>query len=276
MKSPSYRVKIGIIGCGAIGSRMAQAICKEMSKDCKVSGLFDIEMDKTDKLVKKLNLRKTVRKKSITEVIKSSDCIVEAVNSEDTVQIIEKIIKAKKSVIAMSVGKLLTAHYLYKLARKNKCYILLPSGAIAGVDAIKAASMANIKKITLTTRKPLKGFKANQYLQDHNIDLSKITKETVLFDGSVQQAVKFFPQNINVAATIALASQAPKKLHIKIIVSPEYTKNIHEIEMDGDFGRISTKTENVVCPDNPKTSYLAVLSGLQTLKQYCTGILIGT
>lgn len=276
MKSPNYRVKIGIIGCGAIGSRMAQAICKDMTKDCKVSGLFDIQMDKIDKLINKLDLKKTVKRKSLEDTIKNSDCIVEAVNSDDTIQIVEKAIKAKKSIIAMSVGKLLNAQHLYKLARKNKCYILLPSGAIAGVDAIKAASLANIKKITLTTRKPLKGFKSNQYLQNQKIDLSAITKETVLFEGTVQQAVKFFPQNINVAATIALASQTPKKLQIKIIVSPEYTKNIHEIEMEGDFGRISTKTENVVCPDNPKTSYLAVLSGLQTLKQYCTGILIGT
>jgi len=275
MKSPKYKVKIGIIGCGAIGSRMAQTITKDMSKDCKVVGLFDVDADKVTRLATKLKLR-SIAKKTIDDLIKVSDCVVEAVNSENTVQIIEKIIRAKKSVLAMSVGKLLNAHHLYNLARKNKCYILLPSGAIAGVDAIKAASMANIKRISLTTRKPLKGFKTNSYLQSINTDLSKITKETVIFDGTVQQAVKFFPQNINVAATIALASQAPKKLHIKIIVSPEYTRNIHEIELEGDFGRISTKTENVVCPDNPKTSYLAVLSGLQTLKQYCTGILIGT
>lgn len=275
MKSPKYKVRIGIIGCGAIGSRMAQTITKDMSKDCKVVGLFDVDADKVTRLATKLKLR-SIAKKTIDDLIKVSDCVVEAVNSENTVQIIEKIIRAKKSVLAMSVGKLLNAHHLYNLARKNKCYILLPSGAIAGVDAIKAASMANIKRISLTTRKPLKGFKTNSYLQSINTDLSKITKETVIFDGTVQQAVKFFPQNINVAATIALASQAPKKLHIKIIVSPEYTRNIHEIELEGDFGRISTKTENVVCPDNPKTSYLAVLSGLQTLKQYCTGILIGT
>lgn len=275
MKSPKYKVKIGIIGCGAIGSRMAQTITKDMSKDCKLVGLFDVDADKVNRLATKIKL-KNIAKKTIDDLIKVSDCVVEAVNSENTVQIIEKIIRAKKSVLAMSVGKLLNAHHLYTLARKNKCFILLPSGAIAGVDAIKAASMANIKRITLTTRKPLKGFKTNPYLQSINTDLSKITKETVIFEGTVQQAVKFFPQNINVAATIALASQAPKKLHIKIIVSPEYTRNVHEIELEGDFGRISTKTENVVCPDNPKTSYLAVLSGLQTLKQYCTGILIGT
>ncbi|MBP9854267.1 MAG: DUF108 domain-containing protein [Candidatus Omnitrophica bacterium] len=276
MKSAGYKVKIGIIGCGAIGSRIAQGVCKDMHRDSKITGLYDIQTTKIDQLITNLKLKKSIKKTSIEQIIDSSDCVVEAISSEDTLSIIERIIKGKKSVLVMSVGKLLNAQYLYNLARKNKCYILLPSGAIAGVDAIKAASLVNIKKIVLTSRKPLKGFMSNAYLESKKINLSTIKKETVLFDGSVQEAVKFFPQNINVAATIALASQAPKKLRIKIIVSPEYTKNVHEIDMEGDFGRISTRTENVVCPDNPKTSYLAVLSGLQTLKQYCTGILIGT
>ena len=144
MKSPSYKVKIGIIGCGAIGSRMAETICKDMSKDCKIMGLYDIEQDKTDRLIKKLKLKETLKKNSIEQVISCSDFVVEAINSDETVSIIEKTIKGKKSLLAMSVGKLLNAQYLYELARKNKCHILLPSGAIAGVDAIKAVSYTHL------------------------------------------------------------------------------------------------------------------------------------
>ena len=104
----------------------------------------------------------------------------------------------------------------------------------------------------------------------------QIKKETILFEGNVKEAVKCFPQNINVAATIALASGTKDKLKIRIATSPEYKVNSHEIEMVGEFGRLVTKTENVVCPDNPKTSYLAVLSAVQTLKQYFEGVKIGT
>lgn len=275
MKSPNYKVKVGIIGCGAIGSRMAAAIVRDFQKDCRISGMYDIDVRRTTQLADELGL-KNVTKRSVESLISASDCIVEAVNSDHTLEIIEKVIRAKKSVLAMSVGKLLNAAKLFSLAKKNKCYILLPSGAIAGVDAIKAASLVKTNSITLTTRKPVTGFQGNAYLDAQGIDMSKITEETVIFEGNVHEAVKHFPQNINVAATIALACQDPEKLHIKIVVSPEYTRNTHEIELDGDFGKIHTKTENVVCPDNPKTSYMAVLSGLQTLKQYCTGILIGT
>jgi len=275
MKTPKYKVKIGIVGCGAIGSRMAKSISNELKKDCKLTGIFDLDTQKTKKLEKQLK-RKKICKSSVAALIKSSDCVIEAVNAQNTHEIIRDALKAKKSVLAMSVGKLLNSQSLFQLAKKNKCYILLPSGAIAGVDAVKAASLAKITKITLTTRKPLSGFRDNAYLQSKGIKLNRIKRETTLFRGNVTSAVKHFPQNINVAATLALASQHSKNFVIKIITSPKYRKNSHEITVEGDFGKMRTLTENVVCPDNPKSSYLAVLSGLQTLKQYCTGILIGT
>lgn len=275
MKSPHYKVKIGIVGCGAIGSRMAETIHSDFSKDCRITGLFDVDRDKALILSKKLKL-KSLAKRSLSDLINKCDCMIEAVNSNNTEDIIKQALQAKKSVLAMSVGKLLKAQNLFKLAKKNKCYILLPSGAIAGVDTIKAAALKNIHKITLTTRKPPSGFKESPYLRQKGIDLTKIKGETTIFHGRVEEAVKLFPQNINVASTIALAGHCADKLTIKIITSPKFKVNSHEIEMIGDFGKMITRTENVVCPDNPKSSYLAVLSGLQTLKQYCTGILIGT
>ncbi|HLF18491.1 MAG TPA: aspartate dehydrogenase domain-containing protein [Candidatus Omnitrophota bacterium] len=278
MKSPNYRVKIGIVGCGAIGSRMARTIHRDFKKDCRLVGLYDIKPWKVKELARTLSL-KVDPNISLKELIKKSDCMIEAVNAPTTRPIIEASLKAGKTILAMSVGKLLKHPDLFKLARKKKCYILLPSGAIAGVDAIKAASLGKINKITLTTRKPPAGLINNPYLMRRGINLSKIKKETVLYDGGVDKAVKNFPQNINVAATIALASQIRKnksKIRIRILTSPHYKKNIHEVTVEGDFGRIHTRTENVACPDNPKTSYLAALSGLQTLKQFCTGIVIGT
>ena len=202
--------------------------------------------------------------------------MVEAVNAKNTRDIIQKALEAKKDVLSMSVGKLLNASGLFQLANQNHCHLLLPSGAIAGIDAIKAASLAGIQSITLTTRKPPSGFIGNPYLAEKGIDPLKIKRETVLFEGRVADAVKIFPRNINVAATLALASQCRNTLTVRIITSPKFKTTVHEIDAQGTFGRIRTQTDNVVCPDNPKTSYLAVLSGLQTLKQYCSGVFIGT
>src|SRR3989338_1461472 len=269
------KLRVGIIGCGAIGSRIAKSLKKELRSDCELSGLYDIDRAKTENLAKALNAKSTV-KDSLKDLIRSCDFVVEAVAAKDTKEIIKTVLKAKKSLLAMSVGKLLDAGELFSLAIKNKCSILLPSGAIGGLDAIKAAGLMNISKITLTTRKPPAGFARSVHVLKKGINLSEIKSETVLFEGNVETAVKLFPENINVAATLALASQARDKMTVRIITSPEFKTNSHEVEVAGDFGQMVSRTNNVPCPDNPKTSYLAVLSAIQTLKQFFSVVKIGT
>jgi len=269
------RLKIGIAGCGAIGGGIARYISKGLKKDCQLTGLYDIEYGRVEKLRRELSAG-PIGKSSLQALLKSCDLMIEAVNAKSTREIVREALLEKRDVIAMSVGKLLDAQDLFSLARKNGCHLLIPSGAIAGIDAIKSASLARIREINLTTRKPLNGFAGNPYLVRKGVDLATIKKETVLFKGSVDSAVKFFPQNINVAATLALASQAKDKITVCIMTSPKYKVNSHEIGIVGDFGRIVTRTDNVVSPENPKTSYLAVLSGMQTLRQFCQGTGIGT
>ncbi len=269
-------IRVGIIGCGAIGSRIARSIKNDLKGICQLTALYDINMKKAKELADHLLISPRAVKTSLKALLTSSSVVIEATNAANTHAMIYQTLKAKKDVLSMSVGKLLDAQDLFQLATKNKCSILLPSGAVAGIDAIKAASLSKIQKIILTTRKPPSGFGQNPHLRERGIDLTRIDKETILFEGNVDAAVKYFPQNINVAATIALACQDKKKLTVRIITSPEFKTNSHEIEIVGDFGRISTRTDNEVCPDNPKTSYLAVLSGIQTLKQYCQGLKIGT
>jgi aspartate dehydrogenase len=240
-----------------------------------VAALFDINPAKAVNLQKYIPQKNAV-KRSYQELLASSDLVVEAVNAPDTHQLVRSAIMAKKDVLVMSVGKFIEGESILKLAQKQGVRVLIPSGAIAGIDAIKAASLQRIDSVTLTTRKPIYGFADNAYVQERRINLSQIKKETILFDGNVREAVKCFPQNINVAATIALASNAKDKLRIRIATSPLFKVNSHEIEVIGEFGRLVTKTENVVCPDNPKTSYLAVLSAVRTLKEYFQGVKIGT
>ena len=176
----------------------------------------------------------------------------------------------------MSVGGMLESDDIFALARQKNCTIYFPSGAIAGLDAIKAASLAGISKVTLTTRKPPSSFKGVPYVLKRNINLDHIESETALFEGSVEMATRLFPQNINVAATLSLASGLKEKLAIRILTSPEYKTNSHEIELEGDFGRLVTRTDNVPCPDNPKTSFLAVLSAIATVRGIVGNVKIGT
>ena len=269
------RVNIGIVGCGAIGSRIAMSVSHELKDHCVLKALYDIDLKKSETLAAQISQRQ-VFKKTYAQLLNSCTFVIEAVNATDTHTIIRQALLAKKNVLAMSVGKLLNQENLFRLAKKNHCQILIPSGALAGIDAIKAASLANISSITLTTRKPPSGFANSPYVEEKGIHLGEISEETVIFDGDVDTAVKIFPKNINVAATIALACGVKDKMSVRIVTSPEYKTNSHEIEMVGDFGRMVSRTDNLVCPDNPKTSYLAVLSAIQTLKQFFNHVHVGT
>ncbi len=268
-------LKVGILGCGAIGSRMAQSFQNELKNYYELTGLFDINDFKVQELEEKLGSKK-IAKKSFKDLLKSSDLIIEGISAKNTSQIIREILKAKKHVLVMSVGQLLNATDLFQLAEKNHCYLLIPSGAIAGLDAMKAAALVGVYQINLTTRKPVTAFENNPYLKEKKIDLGVIRKETLIFEGDVDTAVKHFPQSINVAATLAMAAKGREIISVKILTSPKFQGNSHEVEIVGEFGRMLTRTDNVPCLDNPKTSYLAVLSAIKILKQLGAYVKIGT
>lgn len=274
MKYRNGKLRLGIIGCGAIGSRIALSTKKELKNLFKVAALYDIDAVKAARLARGFASARAAS--SMDELVQSCDIVVEAVNTSATIDIVHRALRAKKSILVMSVGRLLNESSLFALAEKNHCRLILPSGAIAGLDAVKAASLAGITSVTLTSRKPPAGFANNAFLKSRRINLENVKKETVLFNGRVSEAVKRFPQNINVAAALQLACGKGAQLKVRIIADPKVKRNTHEILLEGACGRITTKTENTICPDNPKTSYLAVLSGIQTLKQVFFSVKIGT
>ena len=229
MKRVQRITRIGIIGCGAIGSRIAASVGENLKGYARLSALYDIDVEKSKILEKKL-LRKSIAKNSITDLIKASDLIVEAVASPDTKKIIRRILEAKKDILVMSTGQLLNADGLFRLAQKNRCHLLLPTGAISGIDAIKAARSAGLTSVILTTRKNPRSLKQSNYLTDQGINLKNLKGKTTIFDGNVKTAVGLFPENINVAATVALASGLESKLRVRIIASPVFKTNSHENE----------------------------------------------
>jgi len=268
------KLKIGIVGCGAIGSYIAKSCQKDLSDRITLSGICDSDNSKAATLSKKLKNKVDIY--TINEIVKISDLIIEAASKDVASAVAKKALESGKSVMVMSIGGLLGKEDLFKLAREKNAKIYLPSGAICGLDALKAASIAGIKKVTLTTKKSPKSLEGAPYLLEKKIDLTKIDKETTIFEGSASEAVKGFPKNINVAALLSLAGIGAKKTKVKIIASPSINCNIHEILVNGNFGSFTTRTENIPFPENPKTSFLAALSAVATLKSIVNEVKIGT
>lgn len=271
------RIKIGIVGCGAIGSSLAKRVGKQLSSKAVLAAFYDFDSPKALKLAKGLGVGKNSIVNSLDELIKKSDLVIEAASAACSWDVAQKSLSKGRSVMIMSVGGIIDrVKKLNTLAEKYNAHVYVPSGAIAGIDALKAAASGKIDKVTLTTYKNPLAFKGVKSVEKSGIDLTKIKSDKVLYSGPAEKAVKLFPQNINVAAVLSMAGIGAKKTIVKIVASPKASRNIHQIEIESSAGKITTRTENVLHPENPKTSYLAVLAAVATLKQILVPVKIGT
>jgi len=278
--------KKGIVGCGTIGIQIAKAIETRLKDKAVLSAVCDIDQLKIDNFLSKIKSRPYVclpctgAKRqvhgSLIDLIRRSDFVVEAASASISAEVAKKALTAKKNVLIMSVGGLLKDASVISLAKKVKVQLYIPSGALAGLDGLKSASIAKIDKVMLTTKKSPKALAGAPYLEKNNIDLASIKEEKIIFQGTAFEAVNGFPKNINVAATLSLASLGPKKTMVRIVAVPGLKTNIHEVEVEGEFGKLFTRTENLPSPDNPKTSFLAALSAIATLEGALNNIKIGT
>lgn len=270
----SKKNTLAIIGCGVIGSGLAVEAGKSLKDKVAEVLLWDLDHAKMSYVADRCPL--AVQAVSLDEAVKKADLIVEAVSPKVAAELFAQAVSLGKDIMIMSVGGIIGNEALLAKAEAAGIKVIVPSGAIAGIDAIKAAKIAGIESATLTTRKSPKSLKGAPYIAEKNINMDAITSETVIFEGSALEAVKGFPKNINVSALLSLAGIGAAKTKVKIVAVPGSEKNVHEIEVKGKAGSIFTRTENVPSPDNPGTSYLAVLAAIASLREYFNTVRIGT
>jgi len=268
------KIKVGIIGCGTIGSELARACLNGLRDGIELVGICDLDEKKAGSL--KSSLKNDVPVLGMERLIKKSDLVVEAASASVSADVLKNAIKNKKDIMMMSIGGIIGNEALLQDADKAGIKVYLPSGAVCGIDGLKSGGAGRIDSVTLTTRKPPKALDGAPYLKEKNIRLADINGETVIFDGSAKEAIKGFPQNVNVCAALSLAGIGADRTRVKIVTSPEYTKNTHDVEIAGDFGKIFTRTENVPSSSNPKTSRLAILSAIATLGGAVRNVRVGT
>ncbi len=267
-------LKIGVIGCGTIGGEICRAIDRGIVP-AKLAGIHDIDLSKANNLARSLEKGAPVMDRA--ELIKASELVVEAASKAAAPAIIQESLSLSKDVLVMSVGGLLECvDEVMELAKSKGRCIYAPSGAIAGLDAVKGAMMAPVSKVTLTSRARPGALEGAPYVVDNKIDLKSFKEPTLIFSGSATEAVPAFPANINVGAALSLAGIGADKTEIRIIAVPGLEKNTHEIEVEGEFGKLLARTENVLAPFSPRTSYLAALSAIGLLRRITSPLVVGT
>jgi len=270
--------KIGLLGCGAIGTQIALAI--DSGKiPAELTHVYDFDNAKAKALVSRLDKKPILVANPHLLSSNNVDIVVEAASQEAVKNHALSILQNRKDLMIMSVGALLDEsvfEILFDACREFKKKIYLPSGAIAGLDAIKSVK-DELESATLTTIKNPKALAGAKFFEKKNIDAHSITQKTTIFEGAAKEAVALFPANINVAALLSLAGLGSTKTRVKIVADPATDKNTHQIEALGKFGKITIQVENIPDKTNPKTSRLAILSAIECLRAVCSDdIKIGT
>lgn len=273
-------LEVAIIGCGAIGSILAEGIDAGEAGATKLSLVYDLDPKRARALVRKLKSKPRIVE-SVTEICaeKHIDLVIEAASQIAVEQYALKILKSKKDLMVMSVGAFSDEklfRQVQETAQKTGQRVYIPSGAILGIDGVKAAIKAGIDEVLLTTRKPPAALSRVKYVRKKKIDLSELRVPRVVFEGTAKEAVEVFPKSVNVAATLSLAGIGLEKTKVRIVADPSVDRNVHIIRIRGKAGEFVTEAHNVPSPDNPKTSYLAALSALRTLRSLTETIVIGT
>lgn len=260
-------MKLAILGCGNIGGGIGRALQKQAGP-LEVVAVYDIDIKKAHRLAEELTPHPRVCK-DMEELLDNPeiDLVVEAASQEAVALFGKRILTSGKSLMVMSVGAFTDDRLLKEMrdaAERGKVRIHIPSGAVAGIDGLKSAMQGGLHKVTLTTRKSPK-----------NLGV-QVKEETILYEGPARRGVIKYPKNVNVAATLSLAGLGLDKTFLRIVADPRAEKNTHEIVVEGAFGRFTVIMENEPSPENPKTSYLAILSALATLRKLSDPFDIGT
>jgi aspartate dehydrogenase len=244
-KETSVSKKIGLIGCGAIGTLIAEAVERRLI-NCDELILYDYDEKKAEQLKISL-LFPTTMVTSLDEMLKvRPSVIVEAASQQAARDYVERIISADIDLIVMSTGALLS---LDVHSRK----IHLPSGAIGGLDALSSAALAGIDEVVLTSKKNPRAFDLNN------------KERNVVYEGSAEEAAALYPQEMNVAATLALTVK-PAKVKVQMVSDPAVKRNTHEFQVRWRFGEMFFSFANDPHPENPRTSALAAWSAIRLLQ----------
>lgn len=263
-------LKVGIVGCGNIGLELARFVHQHSA--FTLHAVSDVAPDPIRRLLDEVQPDR-FETLEMADLVDAVDLVVETANKQAAAAILAhpRLDKPGKKLFLLSTSALLENSDRVK--QLKHCEVFLPSGAIAGLDAIKAVAK-HISSLTLTTTKPPAGLAGAPYVVEAEIDLDGLRAATTIFSGGLADAVRGFPKNVNVAATLFAASSF-EDLQVKVIADPDAILNKHEVVCNGDFGTITIRAENKPSA-NPRTSLLAILSAKRTLGGMVETIHVGT
>jgi aspartate dehydrogenase len=265
-------LKVGLAGLGAVGLGVARRL------EAGVPGLVLAAIAVRDQEKARRNLPKTGSQIPIVAaeaLAQSCDVVVECLPPQMFRGVATSAIEAGRIFMPLSVGQLLENWDLVARAKETGARILVPTGALIGLDAVRAAAEGTIHSVTMVSRKPPNGLEGAPYLVERGISLKNLKEARKIFDGSAREGARGFPANVNVAAALSLAGIGPDRTRLEIWADPALDRNTHRIEVDADTARFSMTIEGIPS-ENPRTGRIVPLSVIAALRGLVSEFKVGT
>lgn len=266
------RTRLAIAGVGTVGAAVARAVASGMLPETEITAVAARDVDKCRRTLDQIGCDAPIM--PLNDLHRNADVVLECAPAAIFEQIVRPTVSAGKKAIVLSAGALLSHFDLVDVAKKNGGQIIVPTGALLGLDAVGAAAQAKIYSVTLTTRKPVEGLLGAPYLVEKKIDIRGLAEPLCVFRGTAREAAIGFPANLNVAVALSLAGIGPDLTKLEIWADPGAVRNMHHIVVESDSARLDMSIENIPT-ENPRTGRITALSVISMLKNMNAPLRVG-
>ena len=266
-------LRVAIGGLGAIGRQIAERL------DVGIDGLtlVSVSANRVERAQRYLEtFDRSIPVLQLADLADSADVVIECEPAAVFGSVAESAIARGRIFIPSSIGALLNHWHLIEAAHRSGARIIAPSGALLGLDAVRAAAEGTIHRVTMVTRKPPTGLAGSPYLIENHIDVENLNQPLRVFSGSAAQGIKGFPANVNVAVALGIAGIGPERTELEIWADPTIDRNTHSIRVEADSARFELKMENIPSEENPRTGRIVALSVIATLRRLVATLTVGT
>jgi aspartate dehydrogenase len=272
LNSARPKLRVAVAGLGAIGAKVVEAL------DRGIDGMVLVAVAVQNPAKHRAFLDGLASRPALLPIeglADVADMVIECAPSGLLRAIVAPFVSQGKTAMVLSAGALLENEDLIALAKAHGGQIVVPTGALIGLDAVTAAAEGEIHAVRMVTRKPVRGLAGAPYIVANNIDIESIAEPLKIFDGTARDAAKGFPANLNVAVALSLAGIGPDRTTLQIWADPALTRNVHRVEVDADSASFSMTIENIPS-DNPKTGRITALSAIAWLRKQRAALRVGT
>jgi aspartate dehydrogenase len=272
LKNSRADLRVAVVGLGPIGMKVVEAL------DRGIDGMVLAAVSVQNPAKHRSWLAGLTTPPAILPIealCDVADMVIECAPSKLVRSIVAPFVLSGKTAVVLSAGALLDHEDLIELAKQNGGQIVVPTGALIGLDAVTAAAVGTIHAVRMVTRKPVRGLAGAPYIIENNIDIERITEPLKIFEGTAREAAKGFPANLNVAVALSLAGIGPDRTKLEIWADPALTRNMHRIDVESDSASFSMSIENIPS-ENPKTGRITALSVIAWLRKQRASLRVGT